>query len=184
MLSAIECLLLLAKHDGCLMFTDAGFEDASAKFPSARTVTVGRPPSADEGVRPRAARVLPRRGTTTGIGWPSAFTWEAQGRRRRSHMYVAEFTLHPKPGHFEELAEIHPKFAADFLSDHPALQTVLVLGDEASGVVRGIAVYTDREAADEVNSDPEFASYNDRIGPLLASPSERVELQLLHHYSR
>jgi quinol monooxygenase YgiN len=99
-------------------------------------------------------------------------------------MYVAEFTLHPKPGHFEELAEIHSKFAADFLSDHPALQTVMVLGDEARGVVRGIAVYTDREAADEVNSDPEFASYNDRIRPLLASPSERVELKLLHHYSR
>jgi hypothetical protein len=28
----------------------------------------------------------------------------------------------------------------------------------------------------------EFAAFNDRIGPLLAGPSERVELQLLHHY--
>jgi quinol monooxygenase YgiN len=99
-------------------------------------------------------------------------------------MYVTEFTLRAKPGYFEQLAEIHSKFAADFLSDHPALQTVIVVGDEASGVVRGIGVYTDREAADEVNSDPEFASYNDRIEPLLASPPERVELQLLHHYSR
>ena len=99
-------------------------------------------------------------------------------------MYVSEFTLHAKPGHFEQLAEIHSEFTADFLSDHPALQTVLVLGDEASGVVRGVAVYTDREAADEVNSDPEFASYNDQIGPLLASPPERVELRLLHQYSR
>jgi quinol monooxygenase YgiN len=45
-------------------------------------------------------------------------------------------------------------------------------------------VYTDREAAEAVNSDPEFASFNDRIGPLLASPAERVELKLLHHYSR
>jgi quinol monooxygenase YgiN len=101
-----------------------------------------------------------------------------------SIMYVTEFTLRAKPGHFEQLAEIHSEFAADFLSDHPALQTVMVVGDEASGVVRGIGVYTDREAADEVNSDPEFASYNDRIEPLLASPPERVELQLLHHYSR
>ena len=99
-------------------------------------------------------------------------------------MYVTEFTLHAKPGDFEQLAEIHSEFAADFLSDHPALQTVLVVGDEASGVVRGIGVYTDREAADQDNSDPEFASYNDRIAPLLASPPERVELQLLHHYSR
>jgi quinol monooxygenase YgiN len=99
-------------------------------------------------------------------------------------MYVTEFTLHVKPGHFEQVAEIHSEFAADFLSDHPALQTVMVVGDEASGVVRGIGVYTDREAADEVNSDPEFAAYNDRIEPLLASPPERVELKLLHHYSR
>ena len=99
-------------------------------------------------------------------------------------MYVTEFTLHAKPGHYEELAEIHSQFAADFLSDHPALQTVLVVGDEGSGLVRGIGVYTDREAADEVNSDPEFASYNDRIEPLLADPPERVEVKLLHLYSR
>ena len=99
-------------------------------------------------------------------------------------MYVTEFTLHAKPGHYEELAEIHSQFAADFLSDHPALQTVLVVGDEASGMVRGIGVYTDREAADEVNSDPEFASYNDQIEPLLADPPERVEVRLLHLYSR
>jgi hypothetical protein len=61
---------------------------------------------------------------------------------------------------------------------------VLILGDEASGVVRGVGVFTDRDAADSVNSDPEFASFNDRVGPLLAGPSERVELDLLHLYSR
>ncbi len=99
-------------------------------------------------------------------------------------MYVAEFTLHAKPGHFEQVAEIYSEFAAGFLSEHPALETVLILGDEAGGVVRGVGVWTDREAADDVNSDPEFASFNDRIGPLLSSPSERVELQLLHYHAR
>lgn len=53
-------------------------------------------------------------------------------------MHVAEFTLHAKPGHFDEVAEIYS----------------------------------------------EFAAFNDTIGPLLASPSERVELQLLHSYSK
>jgi pimeloyl-ACP methyl ester carboxylesterase len=48
MLREIDRPLLLAKHDGCLMFTDTGFEDATAAFPSARTVSVSRPPSADE----------------------------------------------------------------------------------------------------------------------------------------
>jgi quinol monooxygenase YgiN len=99
-------------------------------------------------------------------------------------MYVVEFSLHAKPGHYDQLAEIHSKFVADFLSDHPALQSVLVVGDEASGLVRGIGVYTDREAAEEVNSDPEFAAYNDQIESLLASAPERIEVQLLHHYSR
>ena len=97
-------------------------------------------------------------------------------------MHVAEFTLHAKPGHFDEVAEIYSEFATTFLSDHPALESVLILGDEAAGVVRGIGIFTDRDSADAVNSDPEFAVFNDRIGPLLASPSERVELQLLHRY--
>jgi quinol monooxygenase YgiN len=97
-------------------------------------------------------------------------------------MHVAEFTLHAKPGHFEQVAEIYSEFATNFLSGHPALESVLILGDEAAGVVRGIGLFSDRDAADAVNSDPEFAGFNDRIGPLLASPSERVELDLLHHY--
>jgi quinol monooxygenase YgiN len=97
-------------------------------------------------------------------------------------MHVAEFTLHANPGHFEQVAEIYSEFAAGFLSAHPALETVLVLGDEAAGLVRGIGVFSDREGAEAVNSDPEFAAFNDRIGPLLASPSERIELRLLHHY--
>jgi len=99
-------------------------------------------------------------------------------------MHVAEFTLHPKPGHYDEVAETYSEFAAEFLSDHPALETVLILGDEASGVVRGIGVFEDRDSADAVNSDPEFASFNDAVGPLLATPSERVELNLLHLYTR
>jgi quinol monooxygenase YgiN len=99
-------------------------------------------------------------------------------------MHVAEFTLHPKPGHFDQVAEIYSQFAAGFLSDHPALETVLILGDDAAGVVRGIGVFADRDSADAVNSDPEFASFNDAVAPLLAEASERVELNLLHLYTK
>ena len=99
-------------------------------------------------------------------------------------MHVAEFTLHAKPGHYDRVAEIYSEFAQDFLTDHPSLETVLILGDEAAGVVRGIGVFSDRSAADAVNSDPEFADFNDRISPFLASPSERVELALIHHYDK
>ena len=41
--------LLLAKHEGCLMFTDEGFEDIRGAFPDARTVAVPKAPCADEG---------------------------------------------------------------------------------------------------------------------------------------
>jgi quinol monooxygenase YgiN len=97
-------------------------------------------------------------------------------------MHIAEFTLHAKPGHYQDVADIYSAFAADFLSNHAALETVLVVGDESDGVVRGIGVFSDRDAADAVNSDSQFADFNDKVAPLLASPSERVELQLLHHY--
>jgi quinol monooxygenase YgiN len=99
-------------------------------------------------------------------------------------MHVAEFTLHAKPGHFDEVADLYSEFAEQFLSAHPALQTVLVTADGASGVVRGIGVFNDRQDADQVNSDPQFAGFNDRVAPLLAMPSERVELRLLHSFSR
>jgi len=75
-------------------------------------------------------------------------------------MHVAEFTLHPKPGHFDQVAEIYSQFAAEFLSDHPALETVLILGDDAAGVVRGIGVFADRDSADAVNSDPEAPMFS------------------------
>jgi quinol monooxygenase YgiN len=99
-------------------------------------------------------------------------------------VYVAEFTLHVKPGHFTDVAELYSTFVADFLATHDALASVLVVGDEASGIVRGIGVWTDRESADAVNSDPAFAMFNDTIGPLLAAPADRAELSLLHLYSR
>lgn len=99
-------------------------------------------------------------------------------------MYVVEFTLHAKPGHYAEVADIYSDFAADFLSTHDALVSVMVVGEEAAGTVRGIGVWEDRESAEAVNSNPEFAAFNDAITPLLAAPAERVELSLVHLFSR
>ena len=98
-------------------------------------------------------------------------------------MHVAEFTLRAKSGHYTQVAQLYSTFAAQFLSQHDALESVLVVGDEGSGLIRGIGVFTDRHAADTVNSDPEFAAFNDAVMPLLASPPERVELELLHLYA-
>jgi quinol monooxygenase YgiN len=99
-------------------------------------------------------------------------------------MYVAEFTLHAKPGHYGEVADIYSAFVADYLSNHPALESALILGDDGSGLVRGIGVWESKDAADSVNSQPEFAAFNDAIAPLLAIPADRVELELLHAFTR
>jgi pimeloyl-ACP methyl ester carboxylesterase len=49
LLAELRCPLLLAKHEGCLMATDEGFEDATAAFPEAPTVSVqAAPQSSDE----------------------------------------------------------------------------------------------------------------------------------------
>src|SRR5207245_10536630 len=103
--------------------------------------------------------------------------------RERTPMYVAEFTLLAKPGHYAEVAALYSAFAAEFLSDHPALETVMILGDEASGVVRGVGVVTDRPGADSGNSDPEFAAFNDAVAAMLSDTPRRVELELLHLYT-
>jgi pimeloyl-ACP methyl ester carboxylesterase len=47
-LKGIDCPMLFAKHEGCLMATDEGFEDAVAAFPDAETVIVPNAPAGSE----------------------------------------------------------------------------------------------------------------------------------------
>jgi hypothetical protein len=44
-LGILDCPFLLAKHEGCLMSTDEGFEDVIAAFPDARALKVPAAPS-------------------------------------------------------------------------------------------------------------------------------------------
>ena len=47
LLSQLDCRLLFVKHDGCLMFPDEGFDDATSAFPRASLASTGLAPSAD-----------------------------------------------------------------------------------------------------------------------------------------
>jgi pimeloyl-ACP methyl ester carboxylesterase len=47
-LRELDLPLLLAKHDGCLMSTPEGFDDAARAMPAARVVSVPRAPSTSE----------------------------------------------------------------------------------------------------------------------------------------
>jgi pimeloyl-ACP methyl ester carboxylesterase len=49
LLARLECPLLFAKHEGCLVSTEEGFDDAVAAFPHARTVSTTEAPLSSEG---------------------------------------------------------------------------------------------------------------------------------------
>jgi pimeloyl-ACP methyl ester carboxylesterase len=61
-LAALGVPLLLAKHEGCLVFSPEGYEDAVAAFPSARTIAVektcGASPEFAQAVREFCEEVL------------------------------------------------------------------------------------------------------------------------------
>lgn len=99
-------------------------------------------------------------------------------------MYVAEFSLQARMGHYTDVSNALQKFVETFLSTHAALESVLVVGDPASGLVRAIGVWDSKADADKVTSDPAFAAFNDGIAPHLASTADRQELELLKRYSR
>ncbi len=49
LIASLDCSLLFARHGGCLLFNDEGFEDIVARFPDARTTVTEKAPSADPG---------------------------------------------------------------------------------------------------------------------------------------
>ena len=48
LLSQLDVPILLAKHDGCLVFTDEGYEDVVRALPEARRTSVGQAPQASD----------------------------------------------------------------------------------------------------------------------------------------
>jgi quinol monooxygenase YgiN len=93
---------------------------------------------------------------------------------------VIEFTMHVKPGQYEAVLEAYAEFAAAFQTVVPEDRLILIAGDPGSGLVRGIGVFDSAELAEDVNSMPFFAAFNEAVAPHLASAPERIELQLMH----
>lgn len=97
---------------------------------------------------------------------------------------VIEFTLQAKPGHYQQVMDLEVKFVDAFFGTHPSLKIVLVVGDPSAGIVRAIAVYDTHEAANAVNSDPDFAEYNDLIESYTVGSATRIPLDLINTWSR
>ena len=97
---------------------------------------------------------------------------------------VVEFTLNVKPGHYTDVLDLYSEFAHTYMELNPALISVLVVGDEGAGVVRGIGVYGDHDDAAAVNSDVFFGAFMDAIEPLIEGAPSRVLLDLVHAWTR
>ena len=97
---------------------------------------------------------------------------------------VVEFTLNVKPGHYTDVLDLYSEFAHTYMELNPALISVLVVGDEGAGVVRGIGVYGDHDEAAAVNSDVFFGAFMEAIEPLIEGAPSRVLLDLVHAWSR
>lgn len=97
---------------------------------------------------------------------------------------VIEFTMHANPGQYDHLLEVYSKFAEQMKESHEGLTQVLVVGDPASGLVRGIGVFETSDQAEAVNSEEVFADFNSKVTPLISGSPERIELNLVHTFTR
>ena len=95
---------------------------------------------------------------------------------------VIEFTMHVKPGQYDAVLAAYNDFVQAFQTIVPEDRLIILAGDPSSGVVRGIGVFDDAQLAQDVNSMPFFAAFNEAVAPHLAGAPERVELQLIHLY--
>ena len=95
---------------------------------------------------------------------------------------IIEFTMHAKPGRYADVLAAYSEFAQAFQEAVPADRLILITGDPASGLIRGIGVFTEKQIAADVYSMPFFAKFNDSISDLITETPERTELDLIHLY--
>ena len=97
---------------------------------------------------------------------------------------VVEFTLNVKPGHYAQVLTLYSEWAHTYMDINPALVSALIVGDEGTGIVRGIGVYRDHDEAAAVNSDSFFGDFMDSIATLIEGAPNRVLLDLFHAWSK
>ena len=95
---------------------------------------------------------------------------------------VIEFTMRAKPGHYDDVLSAYSDFADAFQVAVPEDRLILITGNAASGLIRGIGVFTSSQIAEDVNSMPFFAAFNDAVAPFIEGSPERIEMDLIHMF--
>lgn len=93
---------------------------------------------------------------------------------------VIEYTMHAKPGQYDNVLDAYVEFADQFGERNLSEDLILVTGDPVSGVIRGIGVFlSEAEALDVVNANM-FVKFRDSVAELLIDIPTRTDLDLVH----
>ena len=93
---------------------------------------------------------------------------------------VIEYTMFVKPEAFDEVLDAYIAFADEFGVINPSEDLILVTGDRSGGVIRGIGVFMNDEAALDAVSEGVFVRFRDTVAPHLTEDPIREHLDLVH----
>ena len=93
---------------------------------------------------------------------------------------VIEYTMVVKPGHYDTVMAAYVEFADRFGEVNPTEDLILVTGDPATGLIRGIGVFASEVEAEQVAGADLFVAFRDQVSDLLVTVPQRVELELVH----
>jgi hypothetical protein len=93
---------------------------------------------------------------------------------------VIEYTMHAKPGQYDNVLNAYVAFADQFGERNLSEDLILVTGDPETGVIRGFGVFvSDAEALDVISASM-FVDFRDSVADLLAEVPVRADLDLVH----
>ncbi len=93
---------------------------------------------------------------------------------------VIEYTMHAKPGQYDNVLNAYVEFADQFGERNLSEDLILVAGDPSTGVIRGFGVFlSEAEALDVVNANM-FVDFRDSVADLLIDTPTRADLDLVH----
>ena len=93
---------------------------------------------------------------------------------------VIEYTMHAKPGQYDNVLNAYVAFADQFGERNLSEDLILVTGDPVTGVIRGFGVFvSDAEALDVISASM-FVDFRDSVADLLAEVPVRADLDLVH----
>ena len=95
---------------------------------------------------------------------------------------VIEYTMHAKPGQYDNVLNAYVAFADQFGERNLSEDLILVTGDPETGVIRGFGVFvSDAEALDVISASM-FVDFRDSVADLLTEVPVRADLDLVHVY--